>query len=94
MATSRSSDGASGSATFRLFRGSFLVAAPFRFRPPRGLPRLQRQPDGKVSEARGVSTSCAEKELHPFSWGDKCGLGRQKHQRPLGSVTALTLRLT
>ena len=34
MATSRSSDGASGSLTFRLFFGSFLLVAPFRFRPP------------------------------------------------------------
>lgn len=60
MATSRSSDGASGPVTFRLFRGSFLVVAPFRFRQPAPSLRLKWQPDRKVSEARGVSSSCSE----------------------------------
>lgn len=40
MATSRSSDGASGLLTFHLFCGSFLVA-PFRFKPPTWLLKLK-----------------------------------------------------
>lgn len=53
MATNRSSEGASGSGTFRLFRGSFLVVAPFRFRQPAPLLRLKWQPDRKVNELEG-----------------------------------------
>lgn len=52
MATSRSSDGASGLLTFHLLCGSLLLVVPFRFRSPTWL----LKPKGSHRE-RSVSAS-------------------------------------
>lgn len=70
MATSRSSDGASGLLTFHLLCGSLLLVAPFRFKPPTWLLKLK----GSHRE-RLVSTS----DLGPL-------LSCRKHERDNHSI--------